>query len=52
MAIESLELAIKLYGTPIYVYHEMSITYVVEFSQRGRSVRHRVLKCRRELFDV
>ena len=23
MAIESLELAIKLYGTPIYVYHEI-----------------------------
>jgi 4-hydroxy-3-methylbut-2-enyl diphosphate reductase len=37
MAIESLELAIQLYGTPIYVYHEIVHNqYVVEhFRQKG-----------------
>src|SRR5437868_8267683 len=37
MAIESLELAIQLYGTPIYVYHEIVHNkYVVEhFRSRG-----------------
>ena len=37
MAIETLELAIKLYGTPIYVYHEIVHNkYVVDrFSRQG-----------------
>ena len=26
MAIESLETALRLYGTPVYVYHELCIT--------------------------
>ena len=41
MAIESLELAIKLFGTPVYVYHEIVHNkYVVEtLPRRGRRVR-------------
>src|ERR1700742_157042 len=37
MAIETLELAIRLFGTPVYVYHEIVHNkYVVEhFRQRG-----------------
>ena len=37
MAIESLELAIRLFGTPIYVYHEIVHNkYVVEhFREQG-----------------
>ena len=44
MAIESLELAIKLFGTPIYVYHEIVHNkYVVErFRDAGARVRRRI----------
>ena len=50
MAIETLELALKLYGTPVYVYHEIVHNkHVVErFRRVGSGVCRRLApRCRR-----